>query len=110
MTSLNFARRPRETVERILDLEKLSRRGSGPRLGHRSPTLCARSPRLARAALEVQGFLVAVLPEEKLQRNGRPAPPGRRGNTTSDRWSVDFAEPAAYLQLHRRSVGPQAAL
>ena len=97
VTSLNFMPAPRETVERILDLEKLSRRGLVPGSGTEPDVLRKVTEKLA-AALEVQGFLVAVLPEEKLQRTA-VLHLLAAGNTTSDRWSVNFAESAAYLRF-----------
>jgi hypothetical protein len=97
VTSLNFIPAPRETVERILDLEKLSRRGLVPGTGTEPDVLRKVTERLA-AALEVQGFLIAVLPEEKLQRTA-VLHLLAAGNTVSDRWSVNFGESAAYLRF-----------
>ena len=60
------------------------------------------------AALEVQGFLIAVLPEEKLQRTA-VLHLLAAGNTVSDRWSVNFGESAAYLRF-LAAVDQRAAL
>jgi tetratricopeptide (TPR) repeat protein len=50
-----------------------------------------------KSALEVQGFLLAVLPEERLQRNARLFLLAA-GSTTAERLDVVFAESASYLQ------------
>ena len=97
VTSLNFIPAPRETVERILDLEKLSRRSLVPGSGTEPDVLRKVTEKLA-AALEVQGFLIAVLPEEKLQRTA-VLHLLAAGNTVSDRWNVNFGESAAYLRF-----------
>ncbi len=97
VTSLNFIPAPRDTVERILDLEKLNRRGLVPGAGTEPDVLRKVTEKLA-AALEVQGFLIAVLPEEKLQRTA-VLHLLAAGNTVSDRWSVNFGESAAYLRF-----------
>ncbi len=107
VSSLNFIPAPRDTVERILDLEKLGRRGLVPGSGTEPDVLRKVTERLA-AALEVQGFLIAVLPEEKLQRTA-VLHLLAAGNTVSDRWSVNFAESAAYLRF-LAAVDRRAAL
>ena len=50
------------------------------------------------ATLEVQGFLVALLPDEKLQRTA-VLHLLAAGNSVSDRWSVAFGEAASYLRF-----------
>jgi len=50
------------------------------------------------AALEVQGFLLAVLPEERLQRTASLHLLAA-GNTVSDRLDVAFNEAASYLRF-----------
>lgn len=107
VSSLNFIPAPRETVERILDLEKLSRRGLVPGSGTEPDVLRKVTEKLA-SALEVQGFLIAVLPEEKLQRSA-VLHLLAAGNTISDRWSVNFGEAGAYLRFIA-SVDRRAAL
>jgi tetratricopeptide (TPR) repeat protein len=97
VSSLNFIPAPRETVERILDLEKLGRRGLVPGSGTEPDVLRKVTEKLA-AALEVQGFLIAVLPEEKLQRTA-VLHLLAAGNAISDRWNVNFGESAAYLRF-----------
>jgi tetratricopeptide (TPR) repeat protein len=97
VSSLNFIPAPRDTVERILDLEKLSRRGLVPGSATEPDVLRKVTEKLA-SALEVQGFLIAVLPEEKLQRTA-VLHLLAAGNTVSDRWSVNFGESAAYLRF-----------
>ncbi|HVR69474.1 MAG TPA: PEGA domain-containing protein [Vicinamibacteria bacterium] len=97
ISSLNFIRAPRETVDRILELEKLTRRGLIPGEGADADLIRKVTERLA-AALEVQGFLIARLPEEKLQRTA-VLHLLAAGNTTSDPWSVTLGETASFLRF-----------
>ena len=93
LTSLNFIAAPREAVDRILEQDRLKRSSLLPAAADadlvRKVTL-----RLA-AALEVQGFLLAVLPDERLQRTARLNLLAAE-NTTAETIEVTFAENAAY--------------
>jgi len=95
--SLNFFAAPRETVDRTLEADKLTRRGLIPGPGADADVVRKVTEKLA-ATLEVQGFLVATLPDEKLQRTA-VLHLLAAGNTVSDRWSVAFGEAASYLRF-----------
>jgi tetratricopeptide (TPR) repeat protein len=95
--SLNFFTAPRETVDRILEADKLTRKGLVPAPGADADVVRKVTEKLA-ATLEVQGFLVALLPDEKLQRTA-VLHLLAAGNTVSDRWNVAFAETASYLRF-----------
>jgi tetratricopeptide (TPR) repeat protein len=95
--SLNFFAAPRETVDRTLEADKLTRKGLIPSPGADADLLRKVTEKLA-ATLEVQGFLVALLPEEKLQRTA-VLHLLAAGNTVSDRWSVAFGEAASYMRF-----------
>jgi tetratricopeptide (TPR) repeat protein len=97
ITSLNFIPAPRETVDRVLELEKLTRRGLIPTEGGDVDQIRKVTEKLA-AALDVQGFLVAVLPEEKLQRTA-VLHLLAAGNIAADRWNVNFTETASFLRF-----------
>jgi hypothetical protein len=77
LTALNLVLAPREAVDRILDQDKLTRQGLLPGAGTDPDVIRKATERLA-GALEVQGFLVAVLPEERFQRRRASTswPPG----------------------------------
>jgi hypothetical protein len=99
ITSLNFVPAPRETVDRILESERMTRRGLvDPATPGADVDAVRRVTEKLATALDVQGVLVAVLPEERLQRTvvlnllaG--------GNTIADPWDVTYAEPASYLRF-----------
>jgi len=97
ITTLNFIAAPRETVDRTLDSEKLTRKslisGSSPD----GDAVRKVTEKLA-TALEVQGFLIALLPEERLQRTA-VLHLLAAGNTISDPWDVIFSEQASYLRF-----------
>jgi tetratricopeptide (TPR) repeat protein len=95
--SLNFVPAPRETVDRLLDQERLTRRSLLPGSGT-DPELVRKLTEKLASALEVQGFLVAFLPEERLQRTASLFLLAA-GNATPDRWDVAYAESAAYLRF-----------
>jgi tetratricopeptide (TPR) repeat protein len=97
ITSLNFLPAPRETVDRILDAERLARKGLLPGAGT-DPDLIRKVTEKMAAALEVQGFLIAVLPEERLQRTAALHLLAV-GNAVSDRLDVAFNETASYLRF-----------
>jgi hypothetical protein len=94
LTSLNFISAPREAVDRILEQEKATRLTLLPGGGADPDQIRKVTERLA-SALEVQGFLVAVLPEERLQRTARLFLLAA-GNTTAESLDVTFAESASY--------------
>jgi len=95
--SLNFVPAPRETVDRILEADRLTRKGLVPAPGADADVVRKVTEKLA-ATLEVQGFLVAFLPDEKLQRTA-VLHLLAAGNTVSDPWSVGFGEAASYLRF-----------
>jgi hypothetical protein len=97
MSSLNFVPAPRDTVDHILSAEQLTRRGLVPGPGSDADLIRRVTEKLA-TALEVQGFLVAVLPEEKLHRTA-VLHLIAAGNTVADQWSVNFGESASYLRF-----------
>ena len=97
ITSLNVVPAPREIVDRILEADKLTRKslisGSGT-----DPDLLRKVTEKLAQTLEVQGFLTAVLPEERLQRTAILHLLAA-GNVLSDRWDVTFNESASYLRF-----------
>lgn len=97
IATLNFFPAPPETVDRILESEKTTRLGLVSASRADADLVRRVTERLADA-LEVQGFLVAVLPDERLQRtailNLLAA-----GNATPDPWEVTWAEGASYLRF-----------
>jgi tetratricopeptide (TPR) repeat protein len=97
ISSLNFLPAPRETVDRILDGERLVRKGLLPGAGT-DPDLIRKVTEKMAAALDVQGFLIAVLPEERLQRTAALHLLAV-GNAVSDRLDVSFNEAASYLRF-----------
>lgn len=114
LTSLNFITAPREAVDRILQQEKLTRRSLLP--GATDPDLVRKVTERLAGALEAQGFLLAVLPEERLQRTARLFLLAA-GNTTAERVDVlNFGEGAAYtgplarLDAHFASERPWTGL
>jgi len=100
--SVNFIAAPREAVDRILQQDKLTRLSLLPGSGA-DPDLVRKVTERLAASLEAQGFLVAVLPEERLQRTVRLHLLAA-GNTTAEAVEVpNFGEGAAY-------TGPLARL
>ena len=95
LTSVNLIRAPREAVDRVLDLEETTRAGLLPNFGSEPDLVRRVSDRLA-AALEVQGFVVGLLPEERLQRSARLYLLAA-GSTTAEGMDVVFGESASYL-------------
>jgi tetratricopeptide (TPR) repeat protein len=94
LTSLNFIPAPKETVDRLLDQEKITRKSLVPGSGTDSDLIHKVTEKLA-TALEVQGFLIAVLPEERLQRTA-VLHLLAAGNTVAEAFGVAFAEAASY--------------
>ncbi len=97
VTSLNFIAAPRETTDRLLEAEKLSRKDLLAGSGADADAVRKATEKLA-TALEVQGFLVAALPEERLQRTASLHLLAA-GNTEADTWDVNFNESASYLRF-----------
>ncbi len=92
--SLNFIAAPREAVDRILEQEKTTRAALLPESGS-DPDLVRKITERLAGALEVQGFLLAQLPEERLQRTARLYLLAA-GNTRAEALEVAFAESASY--------------
>jgi tetratricopeptide (TPR) repeat protein len=97
LRNLNFIPARREVLERVLAEERLTRRDLVPGLGVQPDVLRRVTEKLA-AALEVQGFLIALVPDERLQRTA-VLHVLAAGNTVSDTWSVTFSEPSSYLRF-----------
>jgi tetratricopeptide (TPR) repeat protein len=95
--TLNFITAPRDTVDHILDAERLNRKSLIPKAATPPDTLRKVTEKLA-AVLEVQGFLIAVLPEEKLERTA-VLHLLAAGNAVPDSWDVTFAESLSYLRF-----------
>jgi tetratricopeptide (TPR) repeat protein len=95
--TLNFFPAPRETVDRILESERLTRRSLLPGAGADSGAVRKVTERLARA-LEVQGFLLALVPEERLQRTVHLTLLAA-GNAVAESRSVTWAESASYQRF-----------
>jgi tetratricopeptide (TPR) repeat protein len=100
LASLNFITAPREAVDRMLEQDKLTRQALLPGAAS-DPDLVRKATERMAAALEVQGFLLAVLPEERLQRTARLHLLAA-GNTTAEAVDVAFAEGPAYAPLVKR--------
>jgi hypothetical protein len=95
--TLNFVPAPREAVDRLLETERVTLKGLIPGPGSEADTIRRVSEKLA-ASLEVQGFLIALLPEERLQRTA-VLHLLAAGNTVSDSSQVTFSESATYLRF-----------
>lgn len=95
--TLNFVPAPRETVDRILEADKLTRRSLVAGAGADPDAVRKVTERLARS-LEVQGFLLALVPDERLQRtvllNLLAA-----GNSVAEARAVTWAESASYQRF-----------
>jgi tetratricopeptide (TPR) repeat protein len=100
LASLNFIAAPREAVDRMLEQEKLTRQSLLPGSGT-DPDLVRKVTDRLGTSLEVQGFLVAVLPEERLQRTARLYLLAA-GNTRAEAVDVTFADAPAYAPLLKR--------
>jgi tetratricopeptide (TPR) repeat protein len=100
ITTLNFIPAPKETVDRIFEAEKpdkITRRALAAGSGV-DPDLVRKVTEKLASTLEVQGFMVAVLPEERLQRTAALHLLAA-GNTVADRWDVTFGESGSYLRF-----------
>ena len=100
LVSLNFITAPREAVERMLEQERLTRQGLLPG-SDTDPDIVRKVTLQMEAALEVQGFLLAVLPEKQLQRTALLYLLAA-GNTRAVPVEVAFAESPAYAPLLAR--------
>jgi tetratricopeptide (TPR) repeat protein len=100
ITSLNFVVPPRESVDRVLDDEKVTRKAlvAGPGV---DPDVVRKVTEKLAAVLEVEGFLVAVLPEERLQHTAVLYLLAA-GNAVAEPGEVTFAEGASYLRFVSR--------
>lgn len=95
--TLNFVPAPRETVDRTLEAEKLTRRSLVAGAGADPDAVRKATERLARA-LEVQGFLLALVPEERLQRTVQLNLLAA-GNAAAEARPVTWAESASYQRF-----------
>ncbi|HET7746049.1 MAG TPA: PEGA domain-containing protein, partial [Vicinamibacteria bacterium] len=106
ITTLNVLAAPSEVVDRILTGERLERRSLLPGSGVEPDAIRRATEKLA-AALEVQGFLLASVPDERLQRNTMLHLLAA-GNTVADRWEVAFRDPVSFgrflAAVDRRAV------
>jgi tetratricopeptide (TPR) repeat protein len=100
LTSLNFITAPREAVDRMLEQERLSRQGLLPGSGT-DPDLVRKVTDRMATALEVQGFLLAVLVDERLQRTARLHLLAA-ASTQAEGIDVVFADAPAYAPLLAR--------
>ncbi len=97
MTTLNFIPAPRETVDRVLEAEHMTFRGllSGP--GSDADLIRKVTEKLTQT-LDVQGLLIAVLPEERLQRRA-VLHLLAKGNAVAEESDVTFGESASYVRF-----------
>jgi hypothetical protein len=100
LTSVNLIAAPSEAVRRVLAREEATRASLLPGAGTEGDLVRRLGERLAEA-LEVQGFLVGLLPEERLQRTARLYLLAA-GNTRAEVMEVVFAESASYLHALER--------
>jgi tetratricopeptide (TPR) repeat protein len=99
ISSLNILKPSRDHVDRVLEAEQIRRRALVPGAGTDPDVLRRVTERLA-AALEVQGFLIAYLPEERLQRTATLHLLAA-GNTVTDPTEVVLAETASFAAFAR---------
>jgi len=95
--TLNFFVAPRETVDRVLESERLTRQGLVSATRAEADVVRRVTEKLSDA-LEAEGFVVAVLPEERLQRTA-VLHLLAAGNATPDPWEVTWGEAASYLRF-----------
>ena len=88
---------PRESVDRVLDAEKVTRKALVAGVGA-DPDVVRKVTEKLATALEVQGFLVAVLPEERLQHTAVLYLLAA-GNAVAEPGEVTFGEAASYLRF-----------
>jgi hypothetical protein len=99
ISSLNILKPSRDHVDRILDAEQVRRRALVPGAGTDPDVLRRVTERLAKE-LEVQGFLTAYLPEERLQRTATLHLLAA-GNTVTDPTDVVLSETASFVAFAR---------
>jgi tetratricopeptide (TPR) repeat protein len=97
LESVNLISAPREAVNRVLEQEQTTRTALMPESASEPDLVRRVSDRLA-AALEVQGFVLAVLPDERLLRTARLYLLAR-GNTEAEMMPVAFQESASYIPV-----------
>jgi tetratricopeptide (TPR) repeat protein len=97
ISSLNFVAVPRETVDRLLEAERVSRKALIPGSGSDLDLVRKATERLA-TALEVQGFLFGYLPGERLQRTAVLYLLAA-GNAVAEPWDLVFNESASYARF-----------
>jgi hypothetical protein len=102
--TLNFITAPRETVDHILDGERMTRKSLIPKAGTAPDALRKVTEKLA-TVLEVQGFLLAVLPDEKLERTA-VLHLLAAGNATPDSWDVPRRSSPTCVSWLRSISGP----
>jgi tetratricopeptide (TPR) repeat protein len=106
VSSLNFLPTAADTVERLLGAEGLTLARMIPG-GETAPDVIKRVGERVGTALDVQGFLIAYLPEEELQRSA-VLHLLAAGNAESDTGGVLYAESPSYLsflaKLDRRAT------
>lgn len=100
ISSLNFIAAPREAVDRMLEQERLTRQSLLPGAGT-DPDLVRKVTGKLADALEVQGFLLALLPDERLQRTARLHLLAA-GSTTAEAVELVFGDGPAYGPLIAR--------
>jgi tetratricopeptide (TPR) repeat protein len=100
LASLNFITAPREAVDRMLEQERLTLLGLLPGSGT-DRDLVRKVTKGMATTLEVQGFLLAVLTEDRLRPTARLHLLAA-GNTTADWADVAFGEAPAYAPLLER--------
>jgi tetratricopeptide (TPR) repeat protein len=93
--TLNVLPAPKDRVQAVLDSEKLTLSTLVGGSADADTDAVRRATEKLAAAMEVQGFLVAVLPDEKIQRTA-----GlfllAAGNTVSDRFDVSLIDTASF--------------
>ena len=100
LESVNLISAPREAVSRVLQQEQTTRSALLPGNGG-EPDLVRRVSDRLGAALEVQGFVLGVLPDEQLLQNARLYLLAR-GNTTAEVMNVAFQQSASYIPVLER--------
>lgn len=94
LKTLNFLPAARDAVDKVLDSEKVGLKGLIPGMGSDADLIRRATEKLA-VTLDVQGFLIALLPEERLQRTA-VLHLLAAGNSVSDPAPVTFTELASY--------------
>jgi tetratricopeptide (TPR) repeat protein len=100
LASVNVISASPEATQRALEQEGAKRADLRPDSGA-PPDLVRRLGERLAAALDVQGFVLARLPEERLQRTAQLYVLAA-GNTRAERMDVTFSESASYLSALER--------